>query len=203
MPKIIDHARRKQEILQKAIELFARQGFQDTSLSQLSEACGVSRPTLYLYYRDKDEIFRYAVKMFTDRLFFAYRETAARRDLSVRNRLKEICRDILEQCRENRDFIISLVDFLFRLRREGREFTEALRRRTIRLSYLINRLVQEGMESGELRSTEPSLIASHLFDLVQAFPFKVALLSEPDLEGTWLLFDQYIEGLGSAGDVPV
>ncbi|MCK5735921.1 MAG: helix-turn-helix transcriptional regulator, partial [Spirochaetaceae bacterium] len=66
MPKIIDHKQRKIAILRQAFSLFAQNGYQNTSLSQLAGACGISRPTLYLYFRDKEEIFTYAVKYYTD-----------------------------------------------------------------------------------------------------------------------------------------
>jgi TetR/AcrR family transcriptional regulator len=43
-------------ILARAAELFARQGFSATSMNQVAEACGVSKPSLYHYVRDKDRL---------------------------------------------------------------------------------------------------------------------------------------------------
>lgn len=43
-------------ILQRAAELFARSGYAATSMNQVAEACGFSKPTLYHYYRDKDTL---------------------------------------------------------------------------------------------------------------------------------------------------
>jgi AcrR family transcriptional regulator len=40
-------------ILERAAALFARNGYQGTSMNQVAEACGLSKATLYHYYRDK------------------------------------------------------------------------------------------------------------------------------------------------------
>ncbi len=43
----------REMILTRAAELFARHGYPGTSMNQVAEACGLSKPTLYHYYRDK------------------------------------------------------------------------------------------------------------------------------------------------------
>ena len=40
-------------ILARAAHLFARRGYSATSMNQVAEACGLSKATLYHYYRDK------------------------------------------------------------------------------------------------------------------------------------------------------
>ena len=49
-----DHKRRA--ILDKAAELFAEEGFDRTSISQISAACGVSKALVYHYYNSKDDL---------------------------------------------------------------------------------------------------------------------------------------------------
>jgi AcrR family transcriptional regulator len=43
-------------ILERAAALFARGGYPGTSMNQVAEACGLSKATLYHYYRDKYEL---------------------------------------------------------------------------------------------------------------------------------------------------
>ena len=43
-------------ILARAAALFARGGYPGTSMNQVAEACGLSKATLYHYYRDKYEL---------------------------------------------------------------------------------------------------------------------------------------------------
>ena len=40
----------------RAAELFARHGYHATSMNQVAEAAGLSKATLYHYYRDKDAL---------------------------------------------------------------------------------------------------------------------------------------------------
>jgi AcrR family transcriptional regulator len=43
----------RQAIRDQAAQLFARQGYSATSMNQVAQACGLSKATLYHYYRDK------------------------------------------------------------------------------------------------------------------------------------------------------
>jgi AcrR family transcriptional regulator len=46
----------REMILARAAALFARGGYPGTSMNQVAEACGLSKATLYHYYRDKYEL---------------------------------------------------------------------------------------------------------------------------------------------------
>jgi AcrR family transcriptional regulator len=46
----------REAILARAGELFAVQGYHAASMNQVAEACGLSKATLYHYYRDKDAL---------------------------------------------------------------------------------------------------------------------------------------------------
>ena len=46
----------REQILTRAAELFATQGYTATSMNQVAQACGVSKPSLYHYVRDKYQL---------------------------------------------------------------------------------------------------------------------------------------------------
>jgi len=46
----------REQILVHAARLFAAQGFVGTSMNEVAEACSLSKPTLYHYFRDKHEL---------------------------------------------------------------------------------------------------------------------------------------------------
>ena len=46
----------RETILARAAELFARRGYTATSMNEVAEACGVSKPSLYHYVRDKHQL---------------------------------------------------------------------------------------------------------------------------------------------------
>ena len=43
----------REQILQQAAALFARQGYAATSMNEVAQACGLSKPAIYHYFRDK------------------------------------------------------------------------------------------------------------------------------------------------------
>ncbi len=196
MPKIIDHTQRKIAILRQAFKLFARDGYQNTSLSQLAEACEISRPTLYLYFRDKEEIFNYAVKYYTDEMFSGYRENAAVEG-PVLPQIRRIVADIIFKSWHNRDFITSLGDYIFQKRRDDRDFPIIIRRRTVKLDLLLRRMLREGVRSGEIRSIPIEATAMQILDLIQAFLFKVAIFTSADPQQTISVIESFLKGLAA------
>lgn len=63
------------DALDKAIDVFWRQGYTGTSLSDLTEAMGISRPSLYNAFGTKEETFKLAVERYA-RIDMAYVNTA-------------------------------------------------------------------------------------------------------------------------------
>ena len=47
---------KKQLIMEKALELFAKQGFEATSVQQITDYCGISKGAFYLSFKSKDEL---------------------------------------------------------------------------------------------------------------------------------------------------
>ncbi|WP_345799848.1 TetR/AcrR family transcriptional regulator [Microbacterium sp. AZCO] len=63
------------EALDRAIELFWRQGYEGTSLTDLTEAMGINRPSLYSAFGSKEGTFKLAVDRYA-RIDMAYVEDA-------------------------------------------------------------------------------------------------------------------------------
>jgi AcrR family transcriptional regulator len=53
---------RPQELLAAALELFVERGFASTRLEDVAKRAGVSKGTLYLYFENKDELFKAVVR---------------------------------------------------------------------------------------------------------------------------------------------
>jgi AcrR family transcriptional regulator len=47
---------KKQLIMEKALELFAKQGFEATTVQQITDYCGISKGAFYLSFKSKDEL---------------------------------------------------------------------------------------------------------------------------------------------------
>lgn len=55
---------KKQLIMEKALELFAKQGFEATSIQQITEKCGISKGAFYLSFKSKDELILHLIDHF-------------------------------------------------------------------------------------------------------------------------------------------
>ena len=49
---------KEQLVKQKAIEMLVQIGFQGFGMNKLAKACGISVATLYIYYKDKDDLIK-------------------------------------------------------------------------------------------------------------------------------------------------
>jgi len=52
---------RPQELLDAAFRVFAEHGYRATRLEQVAEAAGVTKGTIYYYYRNKEDLFRQTI----------------------------------------------------------------------------------------------------------------------------------------------
>ncbi|MDI7743232.1 TetR/AcrR family transcriptional regulator [Lysinibacillus fusiformis] len=55
---------KKQLIMEKSLELFAENGFEATSVQQITERCGISKGAFYLYFKSKDELINSLIDQF-------------------------------------------------------------------------------------------------------------------------------------------
>lgn len=83
-------------ILARAATLFANRGYPATSMNEVALACGLSKATLYHYYRDKYALLVSIAEGHVQRLHALVAEVAAER-LTHEQRLRELIRRIVEE----------------------------------------------------------------------------------------------------------
>ena len=79
----------REAILAHAAHLFARKGYSATSMNEVAEACGVSKPTLYHYVRDKYQLLVLIAEEHVARLEALVAEVEAL-GLAPRERLRQL-----------------------------------------------------------------------------------------------------------------
>ncbi|MFG3440827.1 TetR/AcrR family transcriptional regulator [Nonomuraea sp. NPDC047897] len=91
-----------------ARELFASQGVRDTSLRQISERLGITKPALYYHFASREDLVRSIVQPMVDDLerFVAARERTPEHDAAGRRRLLE---DYFELMWRHRDVTVMVV----------------------------------------------------------------------------------------------
>tara|TARA_R110002050_G_scaffold55954_10_gene126009 strand:+ start:25895 stop:26536 length:642 start_codon:yes stop_codon:yes gene_type:complete len=66
--KLFRMTERQHQILEAAIDVFARYGVRKATMGDLAEQAGISRQTLYARYANKDEIMNAAMRLITDKV---------------------------------------------------------------------------------------------------------------------------------------
>jgi TetR/AcrR family transcriptional regulator len=89
-------------ILARAAELFARRGYAGTTMNDIADACGLSKATLYHYYRDK---YALLVSICEEHVVTlrALVDDVNTRALAPRARLRELIRRFVEAYADARD----------------------------------------------------------------------------------------------------
>jgi TetR/AcrR family transcriptional regulator, cholesterol catabolism regulator len=105
-------AAQRQRVLRASVEIFSKRGFRATSMNEIAAGVGLSKPTLYHYFRNKEEllvlIYRdvldESLRMAHETLAAAASPLAAVHDLLV-SRVAYTCenQDLLKICFEEED----------------------------------------------------------------------------------------------------
>jgi AcrR family transcriptional regulator len=193
MPKKIDHEERKEKILQTALKVFAREGYRDSNLSLIAQECGISRPTIYQYFKDKEEIYYYAVKLVTGRMFLKFALFAWDTPENFIDRINMICNDIMDTASAHEGELTSLVDVMLQMKKEGRDFNAIVLRRTAKLTILFKRLLRAGVKSGDIIPCDINKVADHILLLLESCCFQVAFLDTFDMVLSKELINNYLE----------
>ena len=169
--KTVNHKERRREIRAISLKLFARNGFDDVNLGMIAEACGISRPLLYTYFKDKRQIFNEAIDEATGVIGVRYREIVRSR-LPADAKLRQICIDVFALLFDNRDFLCVIVDFLCAVRRGGRIPVDNIMRHTVGMRRILHSFVVEAIHRGEY---DPSVNANRATALLYS-QFEAAIL---------------------------
>lgn len=142
------------QILTAASRLFATRGFDGTSMRDIAQACGISKPTLYHYFPDKDSIVRPMV-MGTTRSIYLH---VAGKDDPAQPPLERL-----------RTFMVETATFFERFRWAWIAGSAIfwndpqVRRRKQRLEWrdryeaLLREIIAAGIERGDIRPTDVAL----------------------------------------------
>ena len=176
MPKKIDHEERKETILSTALEVFAKEGYHDSNLSLIAEAAGISRPTVYQYFHNKDEIYYYAVKLITGRLFTKYSAIAwGDGESDEVERMKLILSDIVDIAIANEHALMNLMDVMVSAKRDGVDFADVIHHRTAKLSILFKRLLRQGIDNHRLRKLDIDATAEAILSAFRLLSSKLSI----------------------------
>ena len=140
----------KEEILEAATRLFAEQGYPKTSIRQVVEACGCTKPALYYYFANKEELFSEAVRVERDAMAEILCEVVQSK-APLRQRIFEATRRFVQHAEANRTKIQLLRRIDLHVDEQSPEVQEeSAGARELHMNFLTE-LFTQGIEKGEVR----------------------------------------------------
>ena len=195
MAIIVEHEKRKREILDKALDVFVEEGYEDATFQKIADKCGITRTTLYIYFKNKREIFMWSIKQLTEGLEKSLLETMINENLTSAEILKDVVVKILEKCVNNRRLFSVLLTYLLQLQKTGKDPGERVRRRTIRLRHLLSKIIIDGINKGEFKDVNVKACNEMFYSLIESTVFRLAILDSENVEELFPSIELAIEGL--------
>lgn len=166
----------RDRLLDAALRLFARKGFESASVREIVKAAEVTRPTLYYYFGSKEGLYLELV----ERLCATVEDSILHSMVpqgTLQDRLRSFVLNILDSIIEDTDnkrffFVISLDprrNILSSFHERMRNFIAAV----------VELLLEEGVEKGEFETDDVRCITKLILALVDSFIYNQIFLTNP------------------------
>lgn len=138
---------KKRYIIISAAGLFANKGYAGTSVREIVEAAGITKPTLYYYFKNKEDLY---VKLMDEamEIFYQVLDQSLTTSGSMRERLVGLFRDIFQLFCEHVD-ILRLVNSMIYGPREAAP-TYDFHACNGHLNSVLSEILRSGIAEGEL-----------------------------------------------------
>jgi AcrR family transcriptional regulator len=151
---------RIQSIQEAALRVIARKGMAAATMQEIAEEAGVAKGTIYLYFRDREELVERTFEQAMARLMSEV-DTALARETSIEDRIRAVMTAKLEFFSKNREFFRLYLSMRMpegtpeRQRRQKRHCQPQYRARLEKLGAAL----EEAMQKGELRRMDTRRLA--------------------------------------------
>jgi AcrR family transcriptional regulator len=142
---------RKQQLLDRAAELFAERGYAETRVIDIVRAAGVAKGLFYWYFDNKEALFEELAESIRLRLRRQQGMVLDPDDAPLRNLRRGVEASV--------HFMSEHAHFFSLLEVEGRNFTDVLRRGTEQHIGDTLVLIRAGQADGTIRDEDPALLA--------------------------------------------
>lgn len=142
---------RKEQLLDRAAELFAERGYAETRVIDIVRAAGVAKGLFYWYFENKEALFKELAQSIRLNL---RREQGAALDDDASPLV-----NLYRGTEVSVHFMADHAPFFSLLEMEGRNFTDVLREGTQQHLGDMMRIIKAGQADGTIREEDPNLLA--------------------------------------------
>lgn len=199
MSIVVEHDKRRREILERSLDVFMDEGFEDATFQKIADKCGITRTTLYIYFKNKKEIFNWSIKQLTSLVEEDLQSVRADPALDAPAKLKKILCTVIERLEENRRLLSVVLNYLLHLSKSGTDPDYRVRKRTIRLRHILATVVIDGIRAGELPPVNVRIADDLLYGLIESAIFRLVVLGRPTVAELTHAAELAVDRLASGG----
>ncbi len=181
-------------IAQVAIKLFAHQGFDGTSIRDIAETSGVTKPSLYYYFNSKEDLYSTVIHEVYDTFIHELHEIIESK-LNFLDRFKQVVQYYIDDCEKNDDIIRLIFGALFSPRRNKSvvDIIELEKRHV----NLLKEFFVEGIEGGYIRETAIEPLVFHFLGSITMY-FMLRIVPDENFGEDYELYiiDFVLNGIG-------
>lgn len=184
-----------QRILDAAVEVIAERGYFNSPVSAIAARAGVADGTIYLYFKNKDDVLRAAI----DETFGRYHEHVVEQFQTVhdpKGQLEVIARLHLESAKKHRSMAILMQT---EMRQSARFIAEFSHKHLVRYIQMVREVVRRGQQEGVFRPDISDGVVAHcLFGAIDELLSSAVFTGrEYDAEATAAqVLDVVLNGIG-------
>lgn len=146
-PNRIEKNNKYHQILEAAVKVFARQGFHQSTVAQIAKEAGVADGTIYLYFKNKDDILVQFFDYRAKQVFGSFREAVDGAETSA-DKLRNLVRSHLAEFQRDRD---GAVVYQVETHQNSRLAEAQIREMSQMYRDLISEIVEQGQQEGTIR----------------------------------------------------
>ena len=177
MSIVVEHEKRRREILGKALDVFMEEGFEDATFQKIADRCGITRTTLYIYFKNKRDIFNFSIKQLLSALESDITGIGKEKGLSHTEKLIRVMSVIIERLEENQRLLSVIMNYLIYIAKSEYDPGYRVRRRTVRLRHILTTMLIEGIKAGEFAPSINVRDANELlYSFLEAAGFRLVVL---------------------------
>ncbi|MBN2031381.1 TetR/AcrR family transcriptional regulator [bacterium] len=169
--KEMEKEARKKDILEVATKLFSEKGYHEVKVDDIAEKVGLSKGTIYLYYKNKETLFYSIIMQKTDSLETQL-ESAIQSQDSFIQALKNFVHTFLIFFHDNESFFKIIHSEKIHLSDEGHDFMKEYGMKAFQKYFQIMvKLIKLGQSQNVIRKIDPLLLAKTIRGLINSFTF--------------------------------
>ena len=195
MAIIVEHDKRKHEILQKSLDVFIDEGYEDATFQKIADRCGITRTTLYIYFSNKHEIFLGSIKELLKNLETTLSQIVNNESLTAEAALRSFFDCLIDQCQENVKLFSVLLSYLIQIKKTGKDPNDRVRRRVIRVRHHMTTIIIRGIQDGEFKDLPIKDVNEMFYGLIEAAIFRLAALNAADISDIKKSIDIAVDGI--------